>query len=155
MYDGSTPYLYRSYLTFSDSVVVKYFCSEFKKEILVLQVPCLSHSCFLCDEKKKKKEKITDNIYKNMTSGTSVLPQVRESKSWTLDYTPWIPDSRYWIPAFDSGTWIPDSNPRITDSTSKNFPDSTIQIPFYGVSVANKLTKNLFISLFFNNSSVD
>ena len=47
-----------------------------------------------------------------MTSGTGVLPQVRESKSWTLDSTPWIPDSRYWIPAFDSGTWIPDCKPQ-------------------------------------------
>ena len=152
MYDGSTPYLYRSYLTFSDSVVVKYLCSEFKKGILVLQVPCLSHSCFLCDEKKKRKKNITDNIYENMTSGTGELPQVRESKSWTLDSTPWIPDSRYWIPAFDSGTWISHSgfwipNPRIPDSISKNFSDSRIQIPFFGVSVANKLTKNLFISL--------
>ena len=113
MYDGSTPYLYRSYLTFSDSVVVKYLCSEFKKGILVLQVPCFSHSCFLCDEKKKKRKKeITDNIYKKMTSGTSALPQVRESKSWTLDSTPWIPDSRYRIPAFDNGASIPDSKPQ-------------------------------------------
>ena len=38
-------------------------------------------------------------------------------------------------------------NPRIPDFTSKHFLDSRIQIPFYGVSVANKLTKNLFISL--------
>ena len=71
----------------------------------------------------------------------------RKSKSWTLDSTPWIPDSRYWIPAFDSGTSILDSKPRIPDFTSKHFLDSRIQIPFYGVSVANKLTKNLFISL--------
>ena len=111
MYDGSTPYLYRSYLTFSDSVVVKYLCSEFKKGMLVLQVPCLSHSCFLCDEKKKRKKEITDNnflfIYKNMKCKCTM-----KSKSWTLDSTPWIPDSRYWIPAFDSGTSIPDSKPK-------------------------------------------
>ena len=26
--------------------------------------------------------------------------------SWILDFTPLIPDSRYWIPVFVSGTWI-------------------------------------------------
>ena len=29
--------------------------------------------------------------------------------SWILDFTPLIPDSRYSIPAFVSGTWILDS----------------------------------------------
>ena len=68
-------------------------------------------------------------------------------QSWILDYTPWIPDSRYWIPTSVSRTfWIqivsgiadtlscfPDSNtnfPRILDSTSKNFLYSEIRIPF-------------------------
>ena len=27
-------------------------------------------------------------------------------QSWILDFTPLIPDSRYWIPVFVSGTWI-------------------------------------------------
>ena len=76
--------------------------------------------------------------------------------SWILDFTPLIPDSRYWIPVSVSGTWILDSKcdlvrfrilelhsgfrgpgfripkakiSRIPDSTSKNFPDSRNQMP--------------------------
>ena len=66
---------------------------------------------------------------------------------WILDPTPWIPDSSYWIP--DLFHWNSDSgfqlsvgfqiptavfripNPRIPDSTSKNFLDSGIRIPLH------------------------
>ena len=34
---------------------------------------------------------------------------MKESKT-VLDYTPWIPDSRSWIPVFVSGPWISGSN---------------------------------------------
>ena len=58
---------------------------------------------------------------------------------------PWIPDSRYWIPVFVSGTWILDSNcqwdagllvlysgiqnPGFRIPRDKNFTDSGIRIP--------------------------
>ena len=60
-------------------------------------------------------------------------------QSWIVDSTPWIPDSRYPIPAFVSGSWIlipivsgiqeslgciPAPKPWIPD-----FTDSEIQIP--------------------------
>ena len=32
-----------------------------------------------------------------------------QRQSWILESTPRIPDSRYWIPVFVSGTWILDS----------------------------------------------
>ena len=80
-------------------------------------------------------------------------PHINPRQSWILDSTPWIPDSRYFIPVFVSGTWILDSNPlwnsgflelysgfqspgfripqvkfsRFPDSTSKYFTDSGIQ----------------------------
>ena len=73
----------------------------------------------------------------------------RKSKSWTLDSTPYrgfqIPGTGFRPLTVELQFRIP--NPRIPDFTSKHFLDSRIQIPFYGVSVANKLTKNLFISL--------
>ena len=120
-------------------------CSEFKKGILVLQVPCFSHSCFLCDEKKRKKE-ITDNNFFLSIRIWSVIVQGNPSLGL------WIPHRGFQIPGtgfrpltVELQFRIP--NPRIPDFTSKHFLDSRIQIPFYGVSVANKLTKNLFISL--------
>ena len=36
--------------------------------------------------------------------------KVYPKQSYILDSTPWILDSRYWIPVFVSGTWILDSN---------------------------------------------
>ena len=40
-----------------------------------------------------------------ISTGTFATLNCRQS--WILDYTPWIPDSRYWIPVFVSGTfWI-------------------------------------------------
>ena len=51
-----------------------------------------------------------------LCSTKTLSPHVRASKtswtSWTsiLDSTLWIPDSRYQIPVWDSGTWILDSN---------------------------------------------
>ena len=35
--------------------------------------------------------------------------RMKESKT-VLDYIPWIPDSKYWIPVFVSGPWISGSN---------------------------------------------
>ena len=55
-----------------------------------------------------------------------------------LDSTPWIPDSRYWIPVFVSGTRILDSLSCIPDCKTQNpefhkqkffhIPDSTSKI---------------------------
>ena len=61
-------------------------------------------------------------------------------KSWILDSTPWIPDSRYMIPHSlipDSLSffWIPKS--RIPDSTRKNLPDSGIPTPLHGIIEPN------------------
>ena len=121
-------------------------CSEFKKGILVLQVPCLSHSCFLCDEKKKERKKLRTIIFFLSIRIWSVIVQGNPSLGL------WIPHRGFQIPGtgfrpltVELQFRIP--NPRIPDFTSKHFLDSRIQIPFYGVSVANKLTKNLFISL--------
>ena len=37
-------------------------------------------------------------------------PHAKELRQpWILDSTSWIPDARYWIPVFVSGTWILDS----------------------------------------------
>ena len=76
-------------------------------------------------------------------------PHVKDPRrSWILDSTPWIPDSRYKITDLfqwnlDSRfqlsvglriptavLWIPRS--RIPDSTCKNFPDSGIRILLHG-----------------------
>ena len=67
------------------------------------------------------------------------LSPQRESKIvFILDCTPWIPDSRYWIPLSVSETWILgsgivtgilDSLCCIPNSTSKIFPDYRFQIP--------------------------
>ena len=64
------------------------------------------------------------------------LSPQRESKIiFILDSTPWIPDSRNWIPLFVSKTWILDSGIVsgfldslccIPNSTSKIFPDSGV-----------------------------
>ena len=83
---------------------------------------------------------------------TSVASNVSLSyprQSWILDSTPWIKESRHWIPVFVSGTldsgfkslegfWIP--KPRIPDSTS-NFPDSGFhQQKFLGFRNPHSLT---------------
>ena len=64
------------------------------------------------------------------------LSPQRESKIiFILDSTPWIPDSRNWIPLFVNKTWILDSGIVsgfldslccIPNSTSKIFPDSGV-----------------------------
>ena len=87
------------------------------------------------------------------------IASVRLSKT-VLDSTPWIPDSRYWIPVFVSGPWISDSNrlwysrllerysgfqnpgfripevkfSRIPDSSGKNFLDfkTESRLPYMG-----------------------
>ena len=38
------------------------------------------------------------------------LCQGDQTHSWILDSTPLIPDSRYWVPVFVSGTWTLDFN---------------------------------------------
>ena len=45
-------------------------------------------------------------------------------QSWILDYTPWIPDSRYWIPTSVSRTFWIQIVSGIADTLSC-FPDST------------------------------
>ena len=46
-------------------------------------------------------------------------PHFTTALAWILDSTPWIPDSRYWILVFVSGTWILDSNPGFLDLYSR------------------------------------
>ena len=60
-----------------------------------------------------------------ISSGT--FATLNRRQSWILDYTPWIPDSRYWIPVFVSGTFwilivsgIADTLRCIPDSTSQD-----------------------------------
>ena len=83
-----------------------------------------------------------------------------------------IPDSRYWIPVFVSGTWIVDTNRQwdsrflelysglkspgfrtpqtkfspIQEPTSKHCPDSRIRIPFSWVMLTSKLTRAMGIT---------
>ena len=57
-----------------------------------------------------------------------------------MDFTPWIPDSGYWIPSLsvELGFWIPIAvgfripKPRIPKSPTKLFSDSGIRIPSHG-----------------------
>ena len=80
-------------------------------------------------EKRKKKErgKVLETIARlnslwssDIVSRYQTLPFRQEPiafrlmkgnprQSWILDFTPWIPDCRYCIPVFVSGTWILDS----------------------------------------------
>ena len=76
-----------------------------------------------------------------------VAPRKGIEDSLGLDSTPWIPDSRYWIPNSlsvelgyripivsgipDSFSCIPDSKTQDSNSTTKNFPDSRIRIPYF------------------------
>ena len=65
-------------------------------------------------------------------------------QSWILDYTQWIPDSRYWIPVFVSGTFwilivsvIADTLRCIRDSTSQD-SGSVNKIPQDSVDSTSK-----------------
>ena len=64
---------------------------------------------------------------------TGIFATLNHRQSWILDYAPWIPGSRYWIPVFVSGTfwilivsgiadtlrWIPDSTSQDSGSDNK------------------------------------
>ena len=73
-----------------------------------------------------------------ISTGTFATLNCRQS--WILDYTPWIPDSRYWIPVFVSGTFwilivsgIADTLRCIPDSTSQDSgSDNKISSGFSG-----------------------
>ena len=83
---------------------------------------------------------------KGINSGN--LRQAPPRQCWILNSTPWIPDSSHWIPnslSVELGfriPWatfqipkprIPDSISKLSlilDSTSRNFPDYRIQIPY-------------------------
>ena len=72
-------------------------------------------------------------------------PHIRESK--ILDSTPRIPESKYWIPVFVSGTWILDSN-RWWDSGIFELY-SGFQIPgFHNSDSLNYMGRYMFLLAF-------
>ena len=93
--------------------------------------------------------KFTGIYIKNKKRFVTLSAQVRESKrvldSRFLDFTPWIPDSRYCIPNYlsvelgfwipivsgipDSLSCIPDSKAQDSEFHNQKFPNSTIRIP--------------------------
>ena len=94
-----------------------------------------------------------------ISSGT--FATLNRRHSWILDYTPWISDSRYWIPVFVSGTlWIlivsgiSDTLRCIPDSTSQDSgSDNKISSGFSIFELARKRIgignlKSLLVPLF-------
>ena len=71
----------------------------------------------------------------NLGGGDITEPIFAPCKSWILDSTMWIPDSRFPIPVSRvlhlriplAVFWIP--KPKILDSTSKKSPESGFRIP--------------------------
>ena len=58
----------------------------------------------------EKKRTLTLMYIKENVSFYNPFAPWEPRHSWILDSTPWMPDCRYWIPVFVSGTWILDSN---------------------------------------------
>ena len=82
--------------------------------------------------------------WKRKIANIGTFATLNRRQSWILDYTPWIPDSRYWIPVFVNGTFwilivsgIVDTLRCIPDSTSQD-SGSVNKIPQDSVDSTSK-----------------